>query len=84
VARLAGAGEHEVVDQGVRRARVAGDRLAAVARHVGHVGDTAEIEQNHRTRHAVGLDQRPVIDGHERRPLPARRDIGGAQIIDHR
>ena len=57
----------------------------AVGTDPGDVGDTADIEDCNGARH-VGRQcrhQRLVEDGNERCPLPARRNVGRAEIVDH-
>ncbi len=54
---------------------------ASVAADPGHVGDTADVEDGDRPLAELGR-QRAMIDRHERRPLPARRAIGRAHVVD--
>ena len=76
---LARAGVHEIVEQGVARASVAGDGIIAIV-HIGDIGDPADIQESHRPHNPRRLDQGPVIDRHHRRPLAPRRHIGGAEV----
>ncbi len=76
---LSRARAHEVVDQRIAGPDVAGDRLA-LAVDIGDVGDAADIEHGDRMRPVEPVDQRAVKDRHERRALPARRHVGGAEI----
>ena len=48
------------------------------------VGDAAEIEHADRLRPVKHPHHGAMIDRHQRRPLPAGGDIGGAEIVDHR
>ena len=66
----------------LRRAGVAGDRIVR-AIDEGDVGDAAEIEHRDRAR-PMTAGKRPVIDRHQRRALPARRHVRGAEVINHR
>ena len=83
VARRAGARAHEIVDQRVGRAGVAGDRIV-LAVDEGDVGDAAEIEHRDRMRPVERARQRAMKHRHQRRALPAGRHIGGAEVVDHR
>ena len=68
-----------VVDQRIARPGVEGDQAAVLA-DPGHVGDSADIEHRDRTRNP-GSDRR-VHDRRQRRPLPSRGDVGGAEVGD--
>ena len=55
---------------------------ASVGADPRHVGDAADIEEGGRQLGHLRR-QRAVVDGHQRRPLPAGRDVGGAQVEHH-
>jgi hypothetical protein len=70
---------HEIVDQRIARAGIAGDRIAAVDK--SDVGDAAHIEHSDRMRPLEIARQRLMERRHQRRALPAGRHVGGAEII---
>jgi hypothetical protein len=82
VARRAAARAHEIVDQRVGRTGVAGDRVRAINKR--DIRDAAEIEHRDRVRPFERRRERLMIDRNQRRPLPARRNVGGAEIKNHR
>ena len=83
IERLPCSPEHKVVKQSVTRPGIAGDQdIGSI--DIGDVGDAAEIHHGDRSLAIERLRQRAVIDRHERRALPARGDIGRAEIMHHR
>ncbi len=83
IERLAHGAEHEIVEQRVARAGIAGDqRIVAV--DIGDVGNAADIDHDHRPLALQRLGQRAVIDRNEGRALPAGGDVGGAEIMHDR
>jgi hypothetical protein len=44
----------------------------------------ADIQHRDRMRECQRIRQRAMIDRHQRRALPARRDIGGAEVVHNR
>ena len=79
----AGARAHEVVDQRIARPGVAGDRIGA-AIDEGDIGDAADVEHRDRMRPVDRADDGAMKHRHQRRTLPAGRDIGLAEIVNHR
>ncbi len=77
---LPGPLEHQVVDQGIARPRIEGDRVVASVRQIGDIGDAADVEQRGRSGEAGRFGQRPMERRNEWRTLPARRHIGGPQV----
>lgn len=75
---LSGLGEHPVIDQGIAGAGIKSQQ-AAIRRDIGHIGHAADIQK------AAGFvplrGQGAVIDGRQRRALPARLDVAGSKII---
>ena len=76
----AGAPRAPVVDRPVARPGVEGEQRAVRA-DPGHVGDAADIHHGERPRQIAR--EGCVIDRHQRRALPARRDVGAAQVVHH-
>ena len=76
-------GAHEIIQQGVSRPGIAGHQVP-VGRDPSDVGDAADVDDHDRAGQAALGDERAMIDRHQRRPLPAGGDIGGAEIEDHR
>ena len=77
---LAGATRAPVVDRPVARPGIEGQQRVVLA-DPGDVGDAADIHHGDRPRqvaHQSGVEHR-----HQRRALPARRDVGAAQVVDH-
>ncbi len=83
IPRGAVARPHEVIEQGVGRSGVAGDRIV-LAINKSDVGDATEIEHHDRMRPVERARQRAVEHRNQRRTLPARGNIGRAEIVDHR
>ena len=81
VERRAGARAHEIVDQRIAGAGIAGDRIAAVDK--SDIGDAADIEHGDRMRPIEIARQRLMKDRHQRRALAAGGHIGGAEIMNH-
>ena len=73
---------HEIIDQRVRRTRIAGDRIL-LAIDEGDVGDAAEIKHHDRMRPGERAHERAMVRRDERRALPAARHIGRAKVINH-
>ena len=82
VERAAGARAHEIVDQRIAWPGIAGNRIVTI--HPGYIGDAADIEHRDRVRSLEIARQRLMEDRHQRRALPALRDIGGAEIVGDR
>ncbi len=72
---------HPVVDQAAGHASVEGQEIASLPND-GDIGDAAEVQDRHGLAQVVR--QGAMIDRHQRSPLPARRDIGAAQIANYR
>jgi len=72
---------HEVVDQRVAGAGVAGIGIGHAVEE-GDVRDPADIEHRDRVRAVEHARERAMIDRHERRALPSRGDVGRAEITD--
>ena len=52
--------------------------------HIGEIGDAADIDHADRQRPAKLAHQRAVEHRGKRSALPARRDVGRAQVEHHR
>ena len=83
VERRSAARAQKIVDQRIARTRVAGERRGPV-REIGDIGDAADIDDDERPRPIGRRGQGVMEDRYERRPLPARGDVGGAEVIDDR
>ena len=81
VEALAGALAHPVVDEGVAGSGIEGEKAAAGIEE-GHVRDPADVEDRDRRLQPRGVDEGAMEHRHERRPLPALGDVGGAEIVD--
>lgn len=82
IAGGAGSQPHKIVDQ-----RIAGPGVEChevIIVDIGEVGDAAEIDHPDRLGAAELAHERTVEHRNERRALPAGRDVGGPQIVDHR
>ena len=71
---------HPVVDQRVARPGVEGEDVVRSVADPGHVADAAKVQHRERLRQPGG--ERGVIERRERRPLPAGRDVGAAEVAD--
>ena len=80
VERRAGARAHEIVDQRIARAGVAGDRDRPPSTKVTLATPPILSTAIGCGRSSIAR-QRAMKDRHQRRALPAGRDIGGAEII---
>ena len=76
----AGAPGAPIVDRPVARPGVEGEQRAVRA-DPRHVGDAADI--HHRERPRQVAHEGCMIDRHQRRALPARQNIGAAQVVHH-
>ena len=74
-------GKHPVIDERVGRAGIECDHLIVGAKE-GDISHAAEIENSDRPAKRRG--ERTVIDGKQRRPLPARRDVRRSKVGNHR
>jgi hypothetical protein len=68
-----------VIDEGVARPGIEG-KETAVRPDPGQIGDPSDVQKGDRPLRKPGRE-RPVVDRDERRPLPTRRHIGGAQVM---
>ena len=77
------AGLDQQIDHAVGRTGIEGLQLA-VGADQGDVADPAQIKHGDRARHSRLANQRRVIDGRQRRTLPARRHVGAAEVKGRR
>ena len=76
-------GLDQQVDHAVARASVEGGD-PAVFRDEGDIGDAADVEHRERGLQSRGPGAGQVVDGGQRRALPAGRHVGGAEVVGHR
>ena len=80
-----GMAANPIVDQRVAGARIEGEGFVLTVPSPwpdpGDIADPAEIEDGERLRQIRG--ERGVVEGRQRSPLPARRNIGAAEIGNH-
>ena len=78
---------HPLVDQRVAGTAVEGDRIAPL-RHIGDVGNAADIDEHDRKPAGISRRQRAgergVVGRHQRRALPAMQHVVGAHVVDDR
>ena len=82
--------QHQIIDRRIGRPGVEGQ---ASARHLwrrlaridpGHIAHAAQVQKHQRRIGPQPLGQREVIKRHKRRALPPQRNVGAAEIPDHR
>ena len=79
--RLAGVAMHPIVDRRIAGTGIEGQHLI-VGADIGDIGHAADIDHHQRPAPALRASA-AMIERHEGRALPARRDIGAAEIVDH-
>ena len=77
---LAGMLKRPIVKRRIARPRVERDQLA-LGPDIGDIRDTADIHHRQRQLHVSREHQ--MVERHERRPLPARGDIGKPKFVHH-
>ena len=83
VEALTGALAHPVVEEGIAGSGIEGEEPVAGIDE-SHVRDAADVEDRQRRLQARGVGEGAMEHRHERRPLPALGDVGGAEIVDDR